>query len=76
MTLYPFCVVFTLYEHILASYDPEDCESDMQTLESIGVAMNEACAERRDLAPFAKTIDALNRVSRTLQDEKIGRAHV
>lgn len=63
-------MVFTLYEHILASCNPDDCESDMQTLESIGVAMNEACAQRRDLVPFTKTIDALNRVSRTLQDER------
>jgi hypothetical protein len=39
-------------------------------LESIGVAMNEACAQRRDLVPFAKTINALNRVSRTLQEER------
>ena len=42
----------------------------MQTLESIGVVMNEAYVHRRDLVPFAKTIDALNRVSRTLQDER------
>ncbi|USP74175.1 uncharacterized protein yc1106_01449 [Curvularia clavata] len=70
ISLYPFCVVFTLYEHILASYNPEDCEGDIQTLESIGVAVNKACAQRRDMIPFAKTIDALNRVSRTLQDER------
>ncbi|KAL6155517.1 hypothetical protein ACJQWK_05167 [Exserohilum turcicum] len=70
ITMYPFCVVFTLYEHILACGNPDDCESDIQTLESIGVAMNEACAQRRDLVPFAKTVDALNRVSRTLQEER------
>lgn len=70
ITLYPFCVVFTLYEQILATYNPDDCESDMQTLESIGIAMNEASTQRRNLVPFVKTVDALNRVSRTLQEER------
>jgi hypothetical protein len=32
--------------------------------------MTQSCTERQDLAPFAKTINALNRVSRTLQDER------
>lgn len=42
----------------------------MQTLESIGIAMNEASTQRRNLVPFVKTVDALNRVSRTLQEER------
>jgi len=32
--------------------------------------MTEACVTHKDLAPFAKTINALNRVSRTLQEER------
>jgi len=62
--------VFTLYEHIVACTNPDDCESDIQSLETIGVAMAQSCAERQDLIPFAKTINALNRVSRSLQDER------
>ncbi|KAI4641726.1 hypothetical protein J4E93_007824 [Alternaria ventricosa] len=70
ITLYPFCVVFTLYEHIVACTIPDDCESDITALETIGVAMSQSCTERQDLIPFAKTINALNRVSRSLQDER------
>ncbi|KAA8625322.1 Zn-clus domain containing protein [Pyrenophora tritici-repentis] len=70
ITFYPFCVVFTLYEYILACPNPEDCESDIVGLENIGIAMTEACVTHKDLAPFAKTINALNRVSRTLQEER------
>ena len=70
ITFYPFCVVFTLYEYILACPNPEDCESDIVGLENIGLAMTEACVTSKDLAPFAKTINALNRVSRTLQEER------
>ncbi|KAL1791849.1 hypothetical protein ACET3X_009600 [Alternaria dauci] len=70
ITLYPFCVVFTLYEHILACNKPEDCESDIQILENIGAAMAQSSTQRRDLVPFERTINALNRVSRTLQEER------
>ena len=70
MTFYPFCVVFTLYSHVLACTNPDDCESDIQALENIGVAMLQTSTQRQDFMPFAKTINALNRVSRTLQDER------
>jgi len=70
ITLYPFCVVFTLYEHILACSKPEDCESDIQILENIGAAMAQSGTQRRDLVPFERTINALNRVSRSLQEER------
>jgi hypothetical protein len=36
----------------------------------MGVALTQSCTQREDLVPFAKTINALNRVSRTLQDER------
>ncbi|KAH7388650.1 hypothetical protein BKA66DRAFT_460438 [Pyrenochaeta sp. MPI-SDFR-AT-0127] len=70
ITLYPFCAVFSLYEYILACNDPEDCEIDIQMLEDIGTLMAQSCAQRRNFLPFVKTIDALNKVSRSLQDEK------
>jgi hypothetical protein len=55
---------------VLACTDPDDCESDIQALEKIGVAMSQTSTQREDSVPFAKTINALNRVSRTLQDER------
>ncbi|KAG9186952.1 hypothetical protein G6011_10060 [Alternaria panax] len=70
ITLYPFCVVFTLYEHILACNNPESCESDIQILENIGAAMAQSSTQRQDLVPFERTINALNRVSRTLQEDR------
>jgi hypothetical protein len=70
MTFYPFCVVFTLYAHVLACTNPEDCEGDIQALENIGAAMTDVSTQRPDFVPFANTINALNRVSRTLQDER------
>jgi hypothetical protein len=62
--------VFTLYAHVLACTNLENCESDIQALENIGVAMTQVSTQRQDFVPFAKTINALNRVSRTLQDER------
>jgi hypothetical protein len=70
MTFYPFCVVFTLYAHVLACTNPDNCEGDIQALENIGAAMTDVSTQRPDFVPFAKTINALNRVSRTLQDER------
>lgn len=70
MTFYPFCAVFTLYEHILACFEPEECDDDIQALENIGLAMAQVSTQYPDFVPFAKTINALNRVSRTLQDER------
>ena len=32
--------------------------------------MDQACSQRGEMMPFAKTINALNRVSRTLQEER------
>lgn len=32
--------------------------------------MTDASAQRADFVPFARTIDALNKVSRTIQDER------
>lgn len=66
---YPFCAVFTLYEHIVACTDPDECEADVRQLEHIGDAMEHTSTTiRSDLKPFAKTIKALNKVSRTIQD--------
>jgi hypothetical protein len=70
ISFYPFCAVFSLYEHILMCTDPEECEQDVQLLESIGAAMSEASDVRADLSPFARTINALNKVSASFQDER------
>jgi hypothetical protein len=42
----------------------------MRALKNVGAALTEASVQRQDVVPFAKTINALNRVSRTLQDER------
>jgi hypothetical protein len=61
--------VFTLYEYIMACTDPDECEDDVRQLEHIGDAMEHTSQTiRSDLKPFAKTIKALNKVSRTIQD--------
>jgi hypothetical protein len=70
ISFFPFCAVFSLYEHILACTQPNDCEQDVQLLESIGATMEEASAQRTDFLPLARTINALNKVSRTFQDER------
>ncbi|CAO2650629.1 Nn.00g019210.m01.CDS01 [Neocucurbitaria sp. VM-36] len=70
ITFYPFCAVFSLYEYVLACTNPDDCEDDIRSLENIGTAMAQACAVRQDFLPFAKTVNALNKVSRSLQDER------
>ncbi|KAK1917855.1 hypothetical protein P3342_000572 [Pyrenophora teres f. teres] len=70
MTFFPFCAIFTLYEHIIACLEPEECDSDIQALENIGLAMAKISTQRPGFEPFAKTIDALNRVSRILLDER------
>ncbi|KAF2856144.1 hypothetical protein T440DRAFT_99182 [Plenodomus tracheiphilus IPT5] len=70
ITFYPFTAAFSLYEHILACTEPDDCEDDIKVLEAVGAAMSEACRRRSNLVPFSRTINALNKVSRTLQDER------
>ncbi|KAF2833134.1 hypothetical protein CC86DRAFT_310811 [Ophiobolus disseminans] len=70
ISFYPFCAVFSLYEYILACTNPEECEQDVQLLESIGATMAEASVQRADFRPFERTINALNKVSRTIQDER------
>jgi hypothetical protein len=70
ISFYPFCAVFSLYEHILSCNDPEECEPDIQLLESIGSAMAETSTVRPDLVPFARTINALNKVSASFQYER------
>lgn len=71
---YPFCAVFTLYEHIIACTDPDACEDDVRQLELVAAAMEHTSRTiRADLKPFATTIKALNRVSRTIQESRRGR---
>ncbi|KAJ4352738.1 hypothetical protein N0V95_004010 [Ascochyta clinopodiicola] len=66
---YPFCAVFTLYEYIVDCTNPDDCEADVRLLEQVGDAMEHTSTTvRTDLKPFAKTIKALNEVSRVIQD--------
>lgn len=70
ITFYPFCAVFSLYEYVLACTNPEDCEDDIRSLEGLGKAMAQACELRQDFLPFVKTVNALNKVTRSLQDER------
>ncbi|KAJ4341837.1 hypothetical protein N0V87_001501 [Didymella glomerata] len=68
---YPFCAVFTLYEYIIACTNPDECEEDVRQLEHIAEAMEHTSQTiRPDLKPFAKTIKALNKVSRTIQESR------
>lgn len=71
INFYPFCAVFTLYEHVMACTNPDDCEEDVHQLERIGDAMEHTSKNfHSDLKPFTKTIQALNRVSRNIQDSR------
>jgi hypothetical protein len=68
---YPFCAVFTLYEYIIACTNSDECEEDVRQLEHIAEAMEHTSQTiHPDLKPFAKTIKALNKVSRTIQDSR------
>jgi hypothetical protein len=70
MNFYPFCAVFLLYEHILACVDPDGCEDDLCSLERIGAEMKQATIDSTDFLPLSKTINALNKVSRKVQDSR------
>lgn len=75
--LYPFCAIFTLYEHIIASPDPSSCAADLVQLECVAAAMEYTSTTiRADLRPFTKTIQALNKVARTVQDSRTRSAEV
>ncbi|KAF2257930.1 hypothetical protein CC78DRAFT_549523 [Lojkania enalia] len=67
---YPFCAVFSLYEHILMCNDPEECENDITLLENIGIAMQQASTVQADFEPFSNIIRALNKLAKTMQDER------
>jgi hypothetical protein len=62
--------VFSLYEYIIACASPDECEQDVQLLERIGAAMDKASTSLSDFTPLARTINALNKVTRTIQDER------
>ncbi|KAF2746452.1 hypothetical protein M011DRAFT_468543 [Sporormia fimetaria CBS 119925] len=68
ISFYSFCVVFTLYEHIVGCTNPDDCEEDLQALEGVAGVMNRACEINFDFKPHFNTINALNKVSRSMQD--------
>ncbi|KAF1993490.1 hypothetical protein P154DRAFT_582758 [Amniculicola lignicola CBS 123094] len=70
ISFYPFCAVFSLYENILASSDPDTCEEDVQSLERTGAAMKKACKVHPEYVPITNTILALNKVCRTTQDSR------
>ncbi|KAF2740046.1 hypothetical protein EJ04DRAFT_483631 [Polyplosphaeria fusca] len=65
-TLYPFCAIFSLYEHILACRNPDECEEDLKSLEDAGVMIKDACKINSNFVPISKTVDALNKASRTI----------
>lgn len=67
ISFYPFCAVFTLYEHILASPDPSSCDSDLDSLTSMETLLEQACTVHADLLPFSNIITALNKVARAMQ---------
>lgn len=70
ISFYPFCAAFSLYENILLCANPDDCEQDILLLEGIGTAMSQASASQSALTPFARTINALNKVSRTFHEDR------
>ncbi|KAF2866738.1 hypothetical protein BDV95DRAFT_583707 [Massariosphaeria phaeospora] len=71
LSFYPFCAVFSLYEYILAcETNPDDCEADIQSLERIALAMGTACAIHPDFVLVCNTINALNKVSRSIQAQR------
>ncbi|PVI00138.1 hypothetical protein DM02DRAFT_563555 [Periconia macrospinosa] len=70
ISFYPFCAVFTLYEHIITSTDPESCEQDLVAVEQIGGLMIQASSARPQFATLERTINALNKVARAIQDER------
>jgi hypothetical protein len=70
ISFYPFCAVFSLYEHVVATANPDDCEDDIQALENIGSVMQQACSVYSDLVPLSNTVNALNKVVRSMQDSR------
>jgi hypothetical protein len=72
ISFYPFCAVVSLYEHIIACNNAQDCENDLKSLETLGSVMTQASSLRLDFTSMAKTINALNKVSRTFQNQRMG----
>lgn len=70
ISFYPFCAVFSLYEHVVATTNPDDCEDDLRALENIGSIMQQACSAHVDMIPLSNTVNALNKVVRSLQDSR------
>ncbi|KAF2681575.1 hypothetical protein K458DRAFT_76235 [Lentithecium fluviatile CBS 122367] len=70
VNFYPFCAVFSLYEHILACTNPDECEDDLRALETIGSVMIQTSFLQANFETMAKTINALNKVSRAYQEER------
>lgn len=54
----------------MACNNPDDCEKDIAILNLVGEAMEETSRIRTELLPFARTINALNKVSQTMQEER------
>ena len=71
MNLYPFCAIFTLYEHIMACTNPNQWEADVHQLDGIGeITEHFSKILHPDLKPFTETTKALKKVSLTIQDSR------
>ncbi|KAF2120436.1 hypothetical protein BDV96DRAFT_266195 [Lophiotrema nucula] len=70
ITFYPFCAIFSLYEHILACKEPDECEQDVISLEAIGRILTDVCSLQSDWVPISRTVSALNKVSRIIQESR------
>ncbi|KAK2794501.1 hypothetical protein FQN52_008079 [Onygenales sp. PD_12] len=70
ISFYPFSAFFSLYYHIIACPDPENCKEDISALERLGAILRSAACVQTEFVPISNAINALNQVSRVIQEQR------
>ncbi|KAK2813942.1 hypothetical protein FQN50_000343 [Emmonsiellopsis sp. PD_5] len=70
ISFYPFSAFFSLYYHIIACPDPDDCKEDISALERLGAILRSAACVQTEFVPISNAINALNQVSRVIQEQR------
>lgn len=68
ISFYPISAFFTLYYHILAHPDSEDCAEDIRSLEKLGSILKHIAKVQTEFIPISNAVNALNQISKTIQE--------
>lgn len=67
----PFCAFFSLYYHILACPNSDDCAEDIRLLQKLDCIFEQAASVKAAFIPISTAVNALNQVSRTIQENQM-----